>query len=335
MVLTLAGKDGDVAKLSETLRESTARTAATADFERSTAVDPRDAVLPQEHPKPARARVWIDLVSPQRATLYFVDEAWERVLIRHVELPHGFDEVAREQIGLIVHSTLQALLSGAKLGVTRQEARDALLGPEKPVAVQKPPPAVAPVRPSSPPWDLRAGALYEGNVALDGPTLAHGPGLSMSLSTGRIWKAGGWATVQLRWPLEKQGPQAGVSLQENAIRALATLEWSPQPSVGVFGAVGPGVDLVRISPTWAEGISAWPSPARWATYGLMRVAMGGRFSVTRDSTIRLAIGLDARSSATEYVAIWNGTRQVVARQDAVQPFALVDFCLSLGSGQSD
>src|SRR5882672_9613648 len=61
-------------------------------------LDPRDVITPHPASQPAVARIWVELASAERATVYVVDGKQERILIRHVPLAHGLDEIAREEI---------------------------------------------------------------------------------------------------------------------------------------------------------------------------------------------------------------------------------------------
>ncbi len=68
------------------------------------------------------ARIWLDARVSTRAVIYLVDDAHERFLVRVVPLEHGYDEVAQESLGTIVQSSIEALLAGASVGVTRRDA---------------------------------------------------------------------------------------------------------------------------------------------------------------------------------------------------------------------
>ena len=62
--------------------------------------------------------------------MYLADGRWERVLVRRVPAPREFDEVEREQLAHIVESSVDALLSGATIGLTLREVSRSLRLPD-------------------------------------------------------------------------------------------------------------------------------------------------------------------------------------------------------------
>jgi hypothetical protein len=65
------------------------------------------------------ARAWLDLSNPRRARIYVANAQDKRFVVRVVPLNDGYDEVGREVIGHIVEFALDAFLSGAEVGVSR------------------------------------------------------------------------------------------------------------------------------------------------------------------------------------------------------------------------
>ncbi|MEM7587553.1 MAG: hypothetical protein AAF560_29465, partial [Acidobacteriota bacterium] len=66
------------------------------------------------------ARIWIDTTGATETRLYIVDRTAERVLVRSVGTSAGnLDEVTRETVGHIIEAAVEALLSGATIGVPR------------------------------------------------------------------------------------------------------------------------------------------------------------------------------------------------------------------------
>lgn len=68
------------------------------------------------------ARAWLDLSNPRRARIYVANAQDKRFVVRVVPLNDGYDEVGREVIGHIVEFALDAFLSGAEVGVSREVA---------------------------------------------------------------------------------------------------------------------------------------------------------------------------------------------------------------------
>jgi hypothetical protein len=101
-----------------------------------------------EAPAPALARIWIR-PDGERVSIFIADPAWTRIYIRHLELPNGLDEVAREEVAMLVMVNVESLLAGGTIGVHASEAAD-MLGVElEPPA--EPEPAPEPVEPVTTP----------------------------------------------------------------------------------------------------------------------------------------------------------------------------------------
>ena len=61
---------------------------------------------------PPLGRAFLDLSDPARATVYVVDGAWQRILVRHVPRTTNPD-VVRETVGRIVSTSVEALIAGS------------------------------------------------------------------------------------------------------------------------------------------------------------------------------------------------------------------------------
>ncbi|MEN9578212.1 MAG: hypothetical protein RJA70_1221 [Pseudomonadota bacterium] len=174
-----------------------------------------DAEAPDGH-----LRLWIQL-QPERARLYFADPKTARYLKRDVPLPSGLNELGREAIAQVVHSSVVALRDGDP-GLSRAEMSDAIradaeaathgstaasgvTGPPAPPrrSAQAPPDNSVAPRPLAPvepdytedvpdflrrsslhdePWPLEGSlAAYYDMTHTGGEGVAHGPGALFSL----------------------------------------------------------------------------------------------------------------------------------------------------------
>src|SRR5262249_46579157 len=139
-----------------------------------------------------------------------------------VDRAPGGDELAREELGHILETSAEGLLSGANVGVPRAEAISLL----EPVE-QKPAPAPAPPPPPKqevvPWWQL--GVLYELSALSSQVHFTHGPMLSV-LFRAPVQKAlvGLWATAQYRLPVEVGSAPVGATLASGALRLLVTTD---------------------------------------------------------------------------------------------------------------
>lgn len=87
------------------------------------AVDVGAAIRLAPAEEPALAHVYVDLRGAP-LLVYIADRGHARVLIRRVELPAEFDEAAREEVGAIVSSSLDALCAGGTIGVRVRPAAE-------------------------------------------------------------------------------------------------------------------------------------------------------------------------------------------------------------------
>jgi hypothetical protein len=228
---------------------------------------PRDVFNAGE--RPALARIWVDARAPTRAVLYLVDDAHERFLVRVVPLDGGYDEVACESIGTIVQSSVEALLAGASVGVTREAAEEQVAAIEPESA--PPPPPQPPVRsapaplvaPPSPTPDRRRtrssltlgiDAGYRAALLHAAPVILHGPELGLRLARGgRGLSVAGQLQAGYRLPLRWEVSHVGAKFQGGGARLAGGLRagLTSAFSLTVLGSVG--AELLRVEPSVSEG----------------------------------------------------------------------------------
>jgi len=325
--VALAGPDARVEALRRALEDPLRRLGADLQISRVDAVDPRSVIDPAAPHPDAAVRVWLDLSASERVTLYFVDAAWERVLVRHVALENDLDEVEREEVAFIVRSAVEALLAGAKLGVTREEARAALLPAEPPPPPPPPPaPKVEPTPPPPPPPPAPApvaprsvvtsvGALYEGQLYAG--AFWQGPGLLFGVLRPGAIAWGGRLTLQYRAPVTIEGDALGARLQGIASRALARVEgWSGD--MGVALAAGGGVDVTHTDPVPISD-RAVTGAAGWDVTPVARVLVAGGFRAAGVEISPLA-GVDFDLLPVRYVGLRDGKKYTVFDVSRWRPF---------------
>ena len=192
----------------------------------------------------ALAHVYVDLREAP-LLVYIADQGHERVLIRRVVLPASFDEAAREEVGAIVASAIDALCAGGTIGIVRAQAQ--LDPPPAPVA----PPSLPPPPTDPPPvivarrWSggllaryramawaparmqhtLELGGVLRRRVGLVDPQLA-------------LWVGGITPTAVTRAPGAARLAGASVRAELGAVTLLSP-RWSQ------LVAAGGGVDLLR------------------------------------------------------------------------------------------
>lgn len=316
------GDEASAARLTEVLRDPLRRLQVEAHFGRAPQVEPRQIIEPQPGAAPRLARVWIDLGRRERATLYLVDGTWERILVRHVALSAGLDEVAREELSLILRAALEGLMSGERIGVGREEARK-VLAPDAPRPAPKPAP---PPRDGGPAFEL--GLAYEGQLFAPQHTIAHGPLASLGLRSGGSIAIGGTLSGQLRLPVSVDGQRAGLELGTWALRAMATLRIPVATRLALRGALGGGADVVDIDPRVREGAGARTAEARYEASAVGRALAGVEWTVFGETALSLGISCEGDFVAQRYVDVHAGERVEVLAPYRVRP----GLVLGIGTG---
>ncbi len=295
--VAIAGASGDADSLEALVREFMARVPVAVDYTRPSVIDATDVITPREGAAPAVARVWLDLGRGGRATVFLVDEPWERILIRHVDAPDGFDEVTRETVGHIVRSSVEAMLAGQRIGLAREEARAALGLTAATAAApsgepRDAPPATTPRDTDAPTPGARAsrspapvldlGIRYEGAAWSSDAPLVHGP--AATVGTSALGGSPGFGlelSGQYRFPVTIDERPAGVRLDSGALRLVGILDLAVTERLTARVAAGGGVDLVGVEARIIAGTDTTAEPAELTTVPIARLALGaGHLSKT-------------------------------------------------------
>jgi hypothetical protein len=285
--------------------------AATITFDAE--VDPAQVINPRPGAEPRVARAWIDLSRQDRATLYLVDREWERVLIRHLPRTPGHDELAREAIGHILETAVDALLHGARIGIVREDAERELEGPPSSTPPAPMPSSSATTSVPSPASDsargfrVAGGAAYEASLYANGGVVTHGPAGTLLVAAGRgVFRPGLWFTLQYRLPLTVDAHPLGVRLYAGAARALAGFDAAISERVAIRFGVGPGVEVMRLVPRVEDGSGTSPATDQNFAVIVARSSVGIAFSLSRRVAMVSVLSCDLDPSDTRYVSIVNG-----------------------------
>jgi hypothetical protein len=226
----------------------------------------------------ALAHVYVDLREAP-LLIYIGDQGHVRVLIRRVALPANFDEAAREEVGVIVASAVDALCAGGTIGIVRAAAIDAP-APAPVVVPVVAPVVVAPVvvaaspRPAVRRWSggvlaryrlmgwaplrlqhtLELGGVLRRRVGRVDPQLA-------------VWAGAITPTAVTRAPDAGKIAGASLRLEVGAVTLLAS-RWSQ------LVAVGGGVDLLR-------------GAGRWLAVPMLQASVGVRATLGRGLLVEL------------------------------------------------
>jgi hypothetical protein len=323
----IAGPLERVALVEQAVREPLSRLPIVVSSSRADAVDPKTVIDRSPNAADAFVRVWIDLAVENQVTIYFVDSAWEHILVRHITLERNLDDVEREEIAQIVRSSVEALLSGATIGISREEARDLLLPKPKtktpPPVIPKPKPR-APPKPVTPNSRVEAGAFYEGELYAN--TLWHGPGVFAGVHTPDPLGLGGRFTLQYRVPATVEGDRLGARIQAIALRALAHASYQ-SGHLGACGGAGLGADITSTDPTNLKG-NASPENSRWDVVPVLR-ALGGGGLVFGSMGVWTVVGLDVDLIETNFTAKRGNETYTAVDVSRVRPFFGIDVTLAL------
>jgi len=224
----------------------------------------------------ALAHVYVDLREPP-LLVYIGDQGHARVLIRRVALPASFDEAAREEIGAIVSSAIDALCAGGTIGIVRARA-----APEPPPIDRVQPPAAPPLVVSRP-VPSPAPRRWSGGVVARYRVMAWAPlRLQHTLELGGV----------LRRRVGRVDPQAAVwvgaipptavtnatdasRLAGASVRADLGVVTSLTPRWSQLAAIGGGLDLLR----GANG--------RWIAVPMLQASLGLRAAPGRGVIVEL------------------------------------------------
>lgn len=225
----------------------------------------------------ALAHAYVDLREAP-LLVYIGDRGRQRVLIRRVTLPTSFDEAAREEIGVIVASAVDALCAGGTIGIVRAEVA---LDPPPPPAPAPVPVAssTTPVAPPRPP----AARRWSGGLLARYRMLAWAPlRLQHTLELGGVLRRRvgrvdpqlalwvGAITPTVVTSASNADRIAGASLRADlgAVIQLAS-RWSP------LVAAGGGVDLLR------------GAGGRWLAVPMIQASLGVRAAPGRGLLLEL------------------------------------------------
>ncbi len=261
---------------------------------------------PPPQPAPARARVWIDLQSRAWAKLYVVDAAWERVLVRRLELADGLDEVAAAEIGTIVEASVRALLEGGSIGVAREQ----LIATIVPASPPKSPPQPVPVsvrRPDiEPQLSLVAGYAAAGWAR---GLVQHGPLVQLELAARRDRIAyGGRVEGRATVPARERSEPLALRLAGGGARLWATLAWHATARLSLEAALGGGVEIVTVR-AQARSAAAEAFASRRNALAVIAPALGPALTVGRGRDrllARVQLGIDVVPQRLRYVTADTG-----------------------------
>jgi hypothetical protein len=329
--VVLAGGDGEAAALEPVVADLLGRLHVDFTFTRQPTLDVNAVVTPPADPPRALARVFCDLTHADRLTLYLVDSSWERVLVRIVRRDPAHAEIAREELGHIVETAVEALRSGARIGVARETL--APTPPPPPPSPPPPPPSHVPPAASAAssslrpfPVELRPAVFYEAEDLTADTHLGHEVGASLWIVGGdrRSWRPGAHVTAGYRFPLDVEAPPIGVNLQAVPIRALAGAVIPLGRRIELQAGLGAGADIVWVTPV-ALSSAAVLTPRSTDVVPLGRAAL----ALSYGGYVDVGFGLDVAFERQRYSFVVNGVSETALEAMPVRPSIFVEAGIPL------
>jgi hypothetical protein len=313
MLLVVAAEPREVEQLRQVAAELLGRLSVSIRADRVERIDAEELARSFPIRGEYLARVYIDLREPSRATLWFVDPAHDRVLLRQLDRVPSGDELLREELGHILETSTEGLLSGAEIGLPRTsvlpQAKDGAPSPSKNAS----PPA------NDKPF-LQLALLYELQALSSEAPLTHGPEVSVYLAIppGR-GAFGVWVTGQYRFPIHVETGPVGARIEGGALRAMVTFDgWRPSP-ITLRGALGGGADVLFLNPESIGTSSVALADARLLTFPVVRAALGLEFRAGPMVSLWSRIAVDIDATGTRYVFEGREGEQLVLQPWLLRP----------------
>jgi hypothetical protein len=291
-----------------------------------TAQDVAAAIAPPNEAAPSLARVLLDFTLSGQATLFLIDPPRGRVYVRRMVLAHGLDAVARASVRFVIEQSIDAILEGREIGVSRDEFQRSGLPPPSPPAAPAAPAPEAPRAPAAPPPaptrpKLQIAAGYQG-LAMGSGEFQHAAKVAVAARFERVVLA---VAARMAAPISiaGDGVRAQISTTSGSVsvagRAVTLGGFS------LLGGIGAGVDFTRVSPAVTTP-NLQPAAAFWAVAPSLApfVAIERVFG---NVSVSLAAGVEIHPLDERYtVRTSTDTRQVfVPGRVRPQVEALVGF----------
>jgi hypothetical protein len=246
------------------------------------------------------ARVFVDFAAPGHATLFLIDPKRGRIHVRRVMLDHGFDAVAREGALFVIEQSIDAILEGREIGVTREEYQRSVAAPAPASAPEPAPPPAVPTPPPAPVPPPANGA----RLLVAGGYEAMAMGSGEYQHAARVVAGARFARVQIAVaaraavPLSIAGDGVQARLWAAGIGLSGAARLLGFAKLSVSAGLGGGFDLTRVEPTvTAPDLQA--ATAFWALGPSLRtfVELERLFG---DVSVAVVVGAEAHLLAERY-----------------------------------
>jgi len=254
-------------------------------------------------PTPDLLEFWIDLTPSAEARILLHDGRSDRFVVRRVSLPHGLDEIGREEIGQIVRSALLAVRAGPDETLNRAEARAEVARWTQPRPTRaRPTPGPAPAPGRAEPTKGRPLAL---EIAAFGAARAFASPVpvvaevGIAVDVGRWGPLAGWLEGAGQLPAEYSGSPVRVALRAFSLRA--GLDVSAPLGNALRGRLGVGAGVTRTAFTpEADGETATAAPPDAFAFATGRILAGLDARLGAHAVTGLTLFLDLVGAKVHY-----------------------------------
>jgi hypothetical protein len=255
-----------------------------------TAEDVAAAIAPPSEGTPSLARVLLDFTVAGQATLFLIDPPRGRVYVRRMALGHGLDAVARASVRFVIEQSIDAILEGREIGVSRDEFQRNGLG-SPPGSRQAPQEAPSPVAP------VPAARLAAARAATSAQLLLTAGYQLQVMGSGEFQHAGKLAfaarfdrvvlalSARIAAPMSIAGDGVSARLTTAGVSASGAGRFLDAGGFSLLAGVGAGLDFTHVVPSvippdlrpaaafWALGPSLAPFAAVERFFGRIAVAV--------------------------------------------------------------
>jgi hypothetical protein len=256
-----------------------------------TAQDVAAAIAPPGEATPSLARVLLDFTVAGQATLFLIDPPRGRVYVRRMALAHGVDAVARASVRFVIEQSIDAILEGREIGVSRDEfQRSGALAspPASPPPPQEAPAPAAPVPaapPASAPTPARTQLLLAAGYqlqAMGSGEFQHAGKLAIAARFDRVVIA---LAARLAAPISVAGDGVSARLTTAGVSASGAGRILDFAGFAILAGLGASLDFTHVAPTvttpgltsaeafWALGPSLTPFSVIERFFGRISIAL--------------------------------------------------------------
>lgn len=308
---------------------------------RAPSIDPREVLSRRAPDAGLLARVWVDLSDPLGARLFIANATSDHFLVRLVPATKGDDDrkIENETVAQIVSSSVQALLAGGNIGVTREAA-------VRQVELVAPPPPAPDVihvepRPRTGSTVLRdlsgeVGAFLALRGLGTGPILSLDPGLMGTLAAPRRWPVRPILILALQYdaPRDWQTHTIGVQLEGAGGSVQAGVRTQLGARVSLQASVGLGPEGIRVEPQAVPNAGFSPKSPFWVAAAMLTTRIGVEVLLAGPLSAFAMVGGDVDISGVQFNVNDNGTLSSDIVPWRIWPVALLGANLALGGDRA-